>query len=227
MKIFATLTVALLTATPAAWTQERAASDGLMRKMAALVLTHNPILLSQSRLIEEGRRIVEPGDGFAIPGMTLGAGLGIWNPYTNSFAVTPSVTFGLSFSFSDPTRGLNVLKIKEEKELAKQQWETAKNTTLAQLFSKIRDIQKLKSQGRNLASLKKYLEDYSSVAQSQRIEQAIGPDKLWELKERLTNLDIDLQTLDGQLETTMLETAMSLGGDAWEDLLQLLRELDG
>jgi hypothetical protein len=219
------LAVALLVAAVAAWAQDKDGGDPLMQKMVTLVATHNPILLSQQRLADSAQRIPDRRPGFTIPGMTVNAGLYTWNPFTNSFSLLPSVTFGLSFSFNDPARDLSIIKVKEEKELARQGWETARDTALATLFSRVRDILKMKSQGKNLTALRSYLRDYSALADRQRSEQSISPDKLWDLKARIADLDTQLDTLDGQMETTMMETAVSLGGDAWQELLALFRQV--
>ncbi len=209
----------------AAWTQDTDHGDLLLQKMVSLVIAHNPLLASQQRIVNEAQRIPDRAAGFTVPGMNVSAGLYTWNPYTGVFSLLPSVTFGLSFSFSDPTRELTILKVSEEKELAKQGWETARDTALATLFSKVRDILKLKSQGKNLQVLRSYLHDYSVLADARRTEQAISPDKLWDLRGRIADIDTQLDTLDGVLETTTMEVAMSLGGDAWQELLALLRQL--
>ena len=219
--------VLVLAAATAAGAQDIGSRDQLIQKMAALIAAHNPILMSQQRIVDEAQRLPDRAAGFSIPGMSVGAGFYTLNPYTNAFALLPSVTLGLNFSFNYPARELTILKMKEEKELAKQGWETARDTALATLFSKVRDILKMKSEGKNLKALRSYLQDSSVLAAAQRSEQAVSPDKLWELKERLADLDTQLDTLDGQLDTTMTETAMSLGGDAWQELLGLLRQLGG
>jgi hypothetical protein len=215
----------LLVAAAAAWAQDKGDRDLLIQRMAALVIAHNPIMVSQQRIVDESQRLPDRAAGFTIPGMSITAGLYTWNPYTNAFALLPSVTFGVSFSFNDPGRELTILKMKEEKELSKQGWQTARDTALASLFSKVRDILKLRSQGKNLRALRSYLQDYSALADTRRSEQAISPDKLWDLRERIADLDTQLDTLGGQLDTTMMEAAMSLGGDAWQELLGLLQQL--
>jgi hypothetical protein len=212
--------------TAAVWPQVQPQAEGLLGEIVAVIMENNPVLVSQSELIQESERLPEPGTTFAVPGMTLGTGVALWNPDTNSLAFIPSITLGMSFSMNDPARVLNVYRIRQEKEKARQDWEGSKNAALSELFSKIREIYRLKSQSRNLLALRKYLRDYAAAAQSQRGELAVGPDKLWDLMERLTNIDIELETANSQLETIMMETAMHLGGNAWEELLRLLRQLD-
>jgi len=210
----------------AAWPQVQTQGDGLLGEIVAVIMENNPVLVSQRRLIQESERLPEPGTAFAVPGITLGTGVALLDPDTNNIAFIPSITLGVSFSINDPARVLNVYRIRQEKEKARQDWEGSKNAALSELFIKIREIYRLKSQGRNLLALRKYLKDYATAAQSQRGELAVGPDKLWDLMERLTNIDIELETANSQLETIMMETAMRLGGNAWEELLRLLRQLD-
>ncbi len=216
----------LLFIAAAAWTQVQAQGDGLLGQIAAVIMENNPVLVSQRELIRESGRLPEPGTAFAVPGMTLGTGVALWNPDTDSLAFIPSITLGMSFSINDPARVLDVYRIRQEKEKARQDWENSKNAALSELFTKVREIYRLKSQGRNMLALRKYLKDYAAAAQSQRGELAVSPDTLWDLMERLTNIDIELETSNSQLETIMMETAMRLGGNAWEELLRLLRQLD-
>jgi hypothetical protein len=215
----------LLLAASMGGAQNDAQGDPLVQKMVTLVVAHNPILLSQQRLVAEAQRIPDRAAGFSISGMNLGGGAYTLNPYTGAPGFLPSLTLGLTFSFSDPARELNILKMKQEKELARQAWETARDAALASLFSRVREILRLKSQGKNLQVLRGYLHDYSVLADTQRSEQAISPDKLWDLRQRISDIDTQLDTLDGQLETTMMEAALNLGGDAWPELLALLHQL--
>jgi hypothetical protein len=214
----------MLLAASAAPAQDRGQGE-LLQKMVSLVVAHNPILVSQQRVVDEAQRIPDRVPGLTIPVLNFGTGLYTVNPVTFVPTFLPTVTLSVSVSFSDPNRDLIILKVKEEKELARQGWETARDTALATLFSKVRDILKLKSQGKNLQALRSYLHDYSALAESQRTEQAISPDKVWDLRERIADVDTQLDTLDGQIETAMLEVAMSLGGDAWQELLGLLRQI--
>ncbi len=197
----------------------------IVQKIMEIVLTHNPVLTSAARLEKESERLPRQDLSFLIPGVSVGAGFGTWNPQTNTYVYVPNLSLGLTFSFSDPTRTMNVFRIQEAKEKAKQDWETSRVAALSLLFSKIREIGTLQSRMKSNLALKKYLEDFSSAAETQSLAQTMGPEKLWDLKERLANLDTDLQAADGQIQSLMLETAMSLGGDAWEELLALLRQL--
>ena len=197
----------------------------IIQKMMAIVQAHNPVLTSAGRLAAESEKLPRQDLAWLIPGVSVGAGFGTWNPQTNTYAFVPNLTFGLSFSFTDPTRALNTFRIQEAKEKSKQDLETARVTALSLLFSQIREIAKVQTAVKSHRALKKYLEDFSAVAETQTFGQSLGPDKIWDLKERLANLDADLLAADGQIQSLMLETAMSLGGDSWQELLDLLRQL--
>jgi outer membrane protein TolC len=208
------------------WIEAQIRDNEITQKIIDLVLTHNPTLLSRARIVEQARNMGEPGYGLSIPDMNISASLGFFNPTTNLFALNPSVGIGLSISFSDPARQLDVLKIKEEKESAKQEYEKARNEILSTLFSKIRELSRLRSQKKNLKDLLSYLEDYSKAAEAQRMQQSIGLDKLWDLKARITDLRIEMETLAAETDTLLQETAMGIGGDSWEEILSLLMQLN-
>jgi hypothetical protein len=223
-RIVAVVSVAAFAAS-AAWGQQSGSLDALTQQMVSLVLAHNPTIVSRQRIVDESRQLPDRAAGLAVPGVSFGAGVSVYNPTTNAFSLLPSVTVGLSLSLNDPARDMSILKMKEEKETAWQALQEAKDAALAALFSTVRDILKLKSQGKNLADLGSYLRDFSAVAESQGSSQSVSPDKLWDLRQRIADLQTQLDTLDADLETTMMESAMSLGGDAWQELLGLLRQL--
>ncbi len=214
-----------LVVVPVSWGQQSAPPDQLLQRIAEFVLAHNPILVSRQRLTDDARQIPDRPPGLLVPGLSLSASVYSWNPYTNLFAVLPSASVGLSLSFGDPSRDLDIIRLKEARVADAQALQEAKDAALATLFQRVRDILKLKAEGKNLTELRNYLRDYSAVADTQRSAQSISPDKLWDLRQRIADAQTQLDTLDGELQTTMMETALSLGGDGWQELLGLLRQL--
>jgi hypothetical protein len=83
VKHFAISIPLLLCIAASAWPRAQGQGEGLIEKMVAVILEHELILESQ--------RLQEPGTGFAVPGMNLGAVVGLWDPDTNSVAFVPSV----------------------------------------------------------------------------------------------------------------------------------------
>ena len=221
-------TLILFSITPLVWGEDLGRQDELIERMIQIVLENNPTLKSQGRLVRESQRLPEPHPTFALSGINFNVGAAFWNPVTNSFNLIPNATLGVSFSLGDPARVLNSFNLKKEKEGAKQDYQQIKNSIISDLLSYVREILRLKSQRENLEELKIYLEDYSDLSEKQ-VKAGVKElelDKLWDLKERIMGIEVELQDIKNQLNTIRLEAAMKLGGDAWEELLELFWQLD-
>jgi len=226
----ATLACALLglAAGPMGWGQINSAQNEIILAMVRIVLENNPTLSSQQTLVREGQKLPELRSRFVLTGINFSAGTSIWNPDTNSFQLYPAFTIGTSLSLSDPARILNSYNLKKERENAKQEYQKIRNSLIAELLSAVGEIMKLYSRRNSLVKLKVYLEDYSDLIEKQ-VRAGIGTpelDKLWNLKERIINLEADLKDVEDQLSTKRLQTATSLGGEAWQELLDLMARLD-
>ena len=221
-------TLMLFSITPLLWGEDLGRQDELIEMMIQIVLENNPTLRSQGRLVRESEILPEPHPTFALSGINFNVGAAFWNPVTNSFNLIPNATLGMSFSLGDPARVLNSFNLKKEKEGAKQDYQQIKNSIISDLLSYVREILRLKSQRENLEKLKIYLEDYSDLSEKQ-VKAGVKEtelDKLWDLKERIMGIEGELQDIKNQLNTIRLEAAMRLGGDAWEELLELFWQLD-
>ena len=197
----------------------------LLQRLIEIVVQKNPLLASQAIVVQQNRTVPEPRSTSAINGINLSAGIADTGASPVDYRFAPSATIGLSVTISDPGRALNILRITQEKEQAKQQLQKTKNEVIAQLFEKINQILQLKSQQSSLSNLKAYLMDYTALVEKQVRQGIVEPDRLLALKERLASLEVQLQDVKNQLGTARLETALSLGGDAWEGMLLLLEQL--
>jgi outer membrane protein TolC len=223
--------ILLFAAGPAGWGQANPAQppqSEVILSMIRVVLENNPTLSSQQTLIREGQKLPELRSRFALTAINLSAATAVWNPDTNTFQLYPAFTVGTSLSLSDPARILNSYNLKKERENARQEYQKIRSTLIADLMSAVGEIMKLYNRRESLAKLKVYLEDYSNLIEKQVRAGVSGPelDKLWELKERIINLEADLKDVEDQLSMKMLQTAMSLGGEAWQELLDLMARLD-
>jgi outer membrane protein TolC len=209
--------------------EEQSRNNELLKSMVRIVLENNPLLESQASIVAAGQRIPEPRSTFSISGVNLNAGAGFWNTETGSFDFIPTASVGVSFSLRDPSRSLNILRLKKEKEDAAQEYQEIKNSIISDLFTNVREILKLESQKESLEKLKIYLEDYGDLMKKQ-VRAGVEvpePEKLWELKERILGIEVELSDAQNKLATIRLETAMRLGGSASEQLLDLLWKLGG
>lgn len=210
------------------WAENQDKQNELIERMIRIVLENNPTLKSQERLVRESEDFPEAHSTFAISGLNFSVGSSIWDPDTNSFSFVPAVSLGVSFSLGDPGRVLNSLNIKKQKEGAKQDYQQLKNSMVSDIFANVREILKLKIQSKSLENLKEYLEDYSNLTEKQVKAGVIElePDKLWDLKERIMGIEVEIKDVKNKLNTIKLEGAMRLGGDAWGELLELFKQLD-
>jgi outer membrane protein TolC len=217
----------LFSSVPAVWAENPEPNIELIEGMIRIILEHNPLLESQHRLVGAGQKIPEPRSSFAISGINLTAGAGFWNTDTSTFDFIPTVAVGLRLSLGDPARSLNMLRLKREKEEAEQNYQEIKNSIISDLFTNVREILRLESQRASLEKLKAYLEDYSELVEKQVKAGVEAPelDKLWELKERALDIEVELEDVENKLSTMRLETAIRLGGSASAELLDLLWRL--
>ncbi len=197
----------------------------LLQQLIEIVVQNNPILSSQASVVQRGSTVTEPRGTSAITGLTVSAGVADYYYSQLQFGFAPTATIGLSVAFADPGRALNILRVTQEKEQAKQQWEKTRTEIVAQLVEKINQMLQLQSKQSSLGDLKKFLDGYTAYVEKQVMQGDAEPDRLLPLKERLASLDVELQDTKNRLGTVRLETAMSLGGKAWEEVLRLLIQL--
>jgi outer membrane protein TolC len=220
--------ILLFAAGPMGWGQINAAQNETILAMIRVVLENNATLASQEALVRESQKLPELRSTFVLTGISFSAATSVWDPGTNTFRFFPALTIGTSLSLSDPARLLNSYNLKKEREGAKQEYQKIRNSLIADLMSAVVEIMKLYSRRDSLAKLKVYLEDYSELIEKQ-VRAGVGApelDKLWNLKERIITLEADLKDVEDQLGTKRLETATSLGGEAWRELLDLMARLD-
>ena len=189
----------LLSLMPLLWAEDLGRQNELIERMINIVLENNPTLKSQERLVQESQGLPEPRSTFAISGISFNVGAGVWNLETKSFGFVPTVTMCLSFSLRDPVRLLSSFNLKKEKVDAKQDCYKIKNLIISGLLARVREILSLESQRENYEDLKVYLEVYCDLIKNQVKAGVIKPDKLWDLKERIMSVEIELQDVKNQL----------------------------
>ena len=74
--------------------------------------------------------------------------------------------------------------------------------------------------------LKEYLEEQADVTEKQVKAGVMESDKLWDLKERIIRTEIEIEDVKTQLYSIRLETAVKLGGEARNELFELLEQLN-
>jgi len=202
-------------------------SDALIQQMIRIVLENNPTLESQRKLVLTGERIPVAQPRFSVSGASVSVGSTFWNADTQTFEVTPGATLGLSFSFADPARALTRYNLEKAKTEARGQLEETRNGLVKALLDEVSELVKLDNKQRSLRELQAYLEDLSDAIEKQGKAGIVETDKLWDLRERIMGIRSDVRDAENQLKILRLQTARTLGGPAWSDLLDLLERLSG
>ncbi|MCK4419079.1 hypothetical protein KAV79_04670, partial [Candidatus Aerophobetes bacterium] len=118
-------------------------------------------------------------------------------------------------------------KLDREKTLAEaeQTYENLKQSLISSLMAKITEMAKLKNKRGNLEELKSFLETRRDSLEKQVKAGIKQPSSLFDLTERVMQSRLEIKNAAREREILKLETAISLGGEKWEDLLDLLNKV--
>ena len=203
------------------------AGRALLERMIGIVMENNPSLRSQQTLVLTGEGVVLPRSRFSLSAASVNLGSTFWNPDTRNFEVTPGASLGFSFSISDPARALSAYNLERAKAEARAALEETRNGLVKALLDGVGELVKLDNKLKSLRELQAYLEDLSDAIEKQGKAGIVETDKLWDLRERTMGIRSDVRDAENQLKILRLQTARTLGGPAWSDLLDLLERLSG
>jgi len=204
-------------------------SAEVIQQLIDFVVENNSILRSQRKIITEIESIPLP-ERIWDANLTLKGGLGTAED-ENTYVIrtVPSVSLGLEIPLYDPSKKRDILQervaFNENLEKTKQRYNDLKNSIVSNLLNKIARLSQLDNEKKNLVELKSYLKDNLSSLEKQVKAGVEEPDTLWALSERIMNLDTRIYNLSSQFETLKWEIATTLGGEKWQELLQLLDEI--
>lgn len=213
------VTCLLLLASVLSQAEQQVQPAYLFQEIIQLVEENNPILESQRSLIDTIQRAPDPGAGFInleeLQSSTRRVGEeGVEVPL-------------LSLSEVIQVEQFVQTKLDREKTLAEAQqtYENLKQSLISNLMAKMTQIAKLRNQGENLEELKSFLERRQDSLEKQVKAGIKQPAVLFDLTERLMQANLETKNAAREGEILRLETAISLGGTKWEDLLALLNKV--
>ena len=186
-----------------------------LQRIIELVVENNPTLQSQESLIREIQQMPEPGAGF-IDLKSLEAGseieaAGIRTPL-------------LSMSQLEEIRD-KMLQRKETLEKARQAYESLKKSLVTELFTGLTDLSKLKNKKKSLNQLESFLRNRAESL-SQQVKAGLEkPTTLFDLTERVMSTSMEIENATEELKTLKLRIAITMGGDKWQELSNLLDKL--
>ena len=212
---------AWLLSSTAAFSQasEKVQPGDVLQQIIQLAVENNPILESQRSFINTIQQMPEPGAGF----------INLEELQSSSRRVGEEgmETPLLSLSQAVQMETFIQSKLDREKTLAeaKQTYESLKQSLISNLMAKITEMAKLKNKRENLEELKSFLETRQDSLEKQVKAGIKEPTALFDLMERVMQSRLEIKNAARELEILRLETTISLGGEKWEDLLDLLNKL--
>ena len=188
----------------------------ILQQIIQLAVENNPILESQRSFINTIQQMPEPGAGFI--------NLEELQSSSRRIGETGMETPLLSLSQAIQVETFVQAKLEREKTLAqaKQTYENLKQSLISNLMAKMTEMAKLKNERENLEELKSFLETRRDSLEKQVKAGIKEPGTLFDLMERIMQTSLQIKNTAGELEILKLETAISLAGEKWEDLLDLL-----
>ena len=209
----------LLPAAAFSQTEEEVQRADILQQIIQLVEENNPILESQRSLINTIQRAPDPGAGF----------INLEELQSSTRRVGEEGVEAPLLSLSEVIQVEQFVqrKLDREKTLAEAQqtYENLKQSLISNLMGKMTQIAKLKNQRENLEELKSFLERRRDSLEKQVKAGIKQPGILFDLTERLMQANLETKNATREQEILRLETAISLGGTKWEDLLALLNKV--
>jgi len=209
----------LLPAAAFSQAEEKIQAADVLQQIIQLAVENNPILESQRSLINTIQQMPEPGAGFI--------NLGELQSRSRQVGEEGMEAPLLSLSQAIQVETFIQRKLDREKTLAeaKQTYENLKQSLISSLMAKITEMAKLKNKRGNLEELKSFLETRRDSLEKQVKAGIKEPSALFDLMERVMQTSLEIKNAARELEVLKLEAAMSLGGEKWEGLLELLNKV--
>ena len=200
-----------------AWTQEQAQTTqkNPIEKIIELIVENNPTLQSQRNLIKEIEEMPPPGSGFidieALESVTGTETGGIQTPL-------------LSMTQLEDIRDA-MLARKEMLEKARQSYESLRKSLLTELLTNLAELSKLENRTKSLSQLESFLGSRAESLTQQVKAGLQQPATLYDLTERIMDTSMEIENTILEIESLKLQTAITIGGNKWKELLVMLNEL--
>jgi len=210
-------------------TEELTPQKDILGQIIELVVENNPILQSQRRLLEQIQALPNPGKGLDLQLNFRGGMSSYVDEDDRKIWTGPSYGVGIEIPLFSSSRRkeriMDRLTYTKEIEKAKQDYLRLKNSVISDLLTSLNKLSQLQNEKENLRELKSFL---SSNTESLKRQIEVGVVKaadLWELRERIMNLNTKIYNLSSELEILKRETAINSGGEKSEELKAMLDEV--
>ena len=117
-----------------------------------------------------------------------------------------------------------MLARKDMLEKARQSYESLKKSLLTELLTNLAELSKLENKEKSLTQLQSFLESRAESLTQQVKAGLQQPSTLYDLTERIMNTSMEIENTIEEIKTLKLQTAITIGGNKWKELLQMLDE---
>lgn len=200
-----------------------------LQQIIDLMVENNPALQSQRSLLEQIRALPNPGKGFDFQLILNGGISSYMDQDKREIWTAPTWGVGIEiplFSLSRrKERIMDRLTYAKELETIEQDYLRLENSIISELLSKINELYQWENKEENLKELKSFLETRKDSLEEQVRTGMKESAALFDLMERVMQVDLEIKNTISELEVLKLETAINLGGKEWKELLELIKQM--
>jgi outer membrane protein TolC len=201
----------------------------MLQEIIDLVVENNPTLQSQKSLLDQIQALPDPGKGFDFQ-LNVRGGMTVYVD-ENSQEIWAGPTGGVVLEmplFSSSRRRESImsrLTYAKELEKARQDYLALKNSIVSELLTKLKKLFQLENEKKKLEQLKSFLSSNSESLEQQAKTGVIKAADLWQLSERIMDIETKIYNQSSELEILRREIAINLGGEKSSQLWQMLEQL--
>ena len=201
----------------------------MLQEIIDLVVENNPTLQSQKSLLDQIQALPDPGKGFDFQ-LNIRGGVTAYVDENNQ-EIWAGPTGGVLLEiplFSSSRRREHImsqLTYAKELEKVRQNYLTLKNSIVSELLTKLKKLLQLENEKKKLEELKSFLSSNAESLEQQAKTGVIKAADLWQLSERIMDIETKIYNRSSELEILRREIAINLGGEKSSQLGQMLEQL--
>ena len=210
--------------------KEPALKKDALQQIIDFVLENNSLLKSQRKLLQKIEGLPDPGKGFDLNFNLKGGASPYVDEETKESTIVPTWSVGLEIPLFDSSkrkeRIMDQLSYAKEVEKARQDYIRLKNSVTSELLTQLNKLSQLQNEKKNQEELKSFL-ILNEKSLKERVKAGLAEtNDLWELSEKIMNLNTKIYNLSNELKILKREIAITMGGEKWSELKAMLNELN-
>jgi len=209
--------------------EEPALKEDALQQIIDFVLENNSLLKSQRKLLQKIEGLPNPGKGFDLNFNLRGGVAPYIDEETKQTTIVPTWGATLEIPLFDSSkrkeRIMDQLTYTKEVEKARQDYIRLKNSITSELLTQLNKLSQLQNEKKNQEELKSFL-ILNEKSLKERVKAGLAEtNDLWELSEKIMNLNTKISNLSNELKILKREIAITMGGEKWSELKAMLDDL--